>query len=125
VHRGGHVRPWGINGRVVAEVVKQYAVAAGLDPQEFSGHSLRAGFVTSAAESGAPVLKIQEVSRHRSMDVLAGYVRRADTQGRGFCRSVCSIRFAVAAVSVMPENNRRSSTAAVRAMLPAGGDRAR
>jgi integrase len=78
VHRGGHVRSWGITGRVVAEVVKQYAVAAGLDPQEFSGHSLRAGFVTSAAESGASILKISEVSRHKSTDVLAGYVRRAD-----------------------------------------------
>ena len=78
VHRGGHVRPWGIAGRVVAEIVKQYAERAGLDPQEFSGHSLRAGFVTSAAESGASILKIQEGSRHRSMDVLAGYVRRAD-----------------------------------------------
>jgi len=70
------VRPEGIAVRVVAEIVKQYALAAGLDPTEFSGHSLRAGFVTSAAESGAAVLKIQEVSRHRSMDVLAGYVAR-------------------------------------------------
>jgi site-specific recombinase XerD len=78
VHRGGHVRPWGIAGRVVAEIVKQYALAAGLDPAEFSGHSLRAGFVTSAAESGASILKIQETSRHKSTDVLAGYVRRVD-----------------------------------------------
>ena len=125
MHRGGHVRPWGINGRVVAEVVKQYAVAAGLDPQEFSGHSLRAGFVTSAAESGAPDIPGQHVHAPMPGDLLDLEHRRADTQGRGFCRSVCSIRFAVAAVSVMPENNRRSSTAAVRAMLPAGGDRAR
>jgi site-specific recombinase XerD len=78
VHRGGHVRPEGIAGRVVAEIVKQYAERAGLDPQEFSGHSLRAGFVTSAAESGASILKIQETSRHKSTDVLAGYVRRVD-----------------------------------------------
>jgi hypothetical protein len=50
--------------------VKQYAERAGLDPQEFSGHSLRVGFVTSAAASGASILKIQETSRHKSPDVL-------------------------------------------------------
>lgn len=58
--------------------MKRYAERAGLEPTEFSGHSLRAGFVTSAAESGASILKIQEVSRHRSVDVLSGYVRRVD-----------------------------------------------
>jgi hypothetical protein len=58
--------------------VKTYAQKAGLDPAEFSGHSLRAGFVTSAAETGATIFKIAEVSRHKSTDVLAGYVRRVD-----------------------------------------------
>jgi integrase len=75
---GGHVRSWGLPGHAVAKIVKQYALAAGLDPVEFSGHSLRAGFVTSAAETGASILKIQETSRHKSVDVLAGYVRRVD-----------------------------------------------
>ena len=78
VHRGGHVRAWGLPGHAVAKIVKQYALAAGLDPAEFSGHSLRAGFVTSAAETGASILKIQETSRHKSVDVLAAYVRRVD-----------------------------------------------
>jgi site-specific recombinase XerD len=78
VHRGGHVRSRGLSGHAVAEIVKQHALAAGLDPAEFSGHSLRAGFVTSAAETGASVLKIQETSRHKSVDVLAAYVRRVD-----------------------------------------------
>ena len=72
------MRPWSLRGADVAAVVKQYAEMAGLDPAEFSGHSLRAGFVTSAAESGASILKIQETSRHKSTDVLAGYVRRVD-----------------------------------------------
>ena len=39
---------------------------------------LRAGFLTSAAEHGASTFKLQEVSRHRSLDTLAGYVRRSD-----------------------------------------------
>jgi integrase len=78
IHRGGHVKGRGLRGHDVALAVKRYALAAGLDPVQFSGHSLRAGFVTSAAETGATIFKIAEVSRHKSTDVLAGYVRRVD-----------------------------------------------
>jgi site-specific recombinase XerD len=78
VHRGGYVRSWGLRGHDVALIVKRYALAAGLDPAEFSGHSLRAGFATSAAETGASILKIMETTRHKSVDVLAAYVRRID-----------------------------------------------
>jgi integrase len=78
VGKGGRVRDGGLLGSDVARLVKHYARLAGLDPAQFSGHSLRAGFCTSAAESGASILKIQEVSRHRSVDVLSGYVRRVD-----------------------------------------------
>jgi hypothetical protein len=58
--------------------VKHYAERAGLDPAAYAGHSLRSGFLTSAAEAGASVFKMAEQSRHRSLDVLRGYVRRAD-----------------------------------------------
>jgi hypothetical protein len=44
----------------------------------FAGHSLRSGFLTSAAEAGASVFKMMEISRHKSVDTLRGYVRRAD-----------------------------------------------
>jgi len=37
-------------------------------PPRPSGHSLRAGFATSAAETGASILKIMEMTRHRSVD---------------------------------------------------------
>jgi site-specific recombinase XerD len=60
------------------KALKKRAKAAGLDPAGFSGHSLRAGFLTSASEHGAAVFKLQEVSRHKSLDVLSGYVRSAD-----------------------------------------------
>jgi hypothetical protein len=43
-----------------------------------STHSLRSGFLTSAARRGASVLKMRAVSRHKSMDVLRAYVRDAD-----------------------------------------------
>jgi integrase len=61
-----------------ARVVKRYAARAGLDPAAYAGHSLRSGFLTSAAEAGASVWKLAEVSRHKSLDTLRGYVRRVD-----------------------------------------------
>jgi site-specific recombinase XerD len=78
IWRGGRLKPRGLRGIDVARAVKRYAAMAGLDPAEFSGHSLRAGFVTSAAETGVSILKIQEVSQHKSVDVLSSYVRRVD-----------------------------------------------
>jgi site-specific recombinase XerD len=78
VNRGGRVMPDALTDRSVALIVKAYAERAGLDPAAYAGHSLRAGFLTSAAENGANVFKMMEVSRHRSVDTLRGYVRRAD-----------------------------------------------
>jgi site-specific recombinase XerD len=78
VLKGSRVQPIALTARSVANIVKVYAERAGLDPAEFSGHSLRSGFLTSAAEAGASVFKMMEVSRHKSMDTLRGYVRRAD-----------------------------------------------
>jgi len=66
-----------MSDRSVAEVVKARAKRAGLDPASFAGHSLRAGFLTSAARAGASIWKMQEQSRHKSLNVLSGYVRSA------------------------------------------------
>ena len=77
-----------MSDRSVAEIVKVRARAAGLDPALFAGHSLRAGFLTSAARAGASVWKMQEQSRHKSLNVLSGYVRSArlfeDYAGKDF-----------------------------------------
>jgi len=77
VLKGGRVQPGHLPGRFVAAIVSATATRAGLDPAAYAGHSLRAGMITSAAEHGASVFKIQEVSRHKSINVLSGYVRRA------------------------------------------------
>jgi hypothetical protein len=52
--------------------------AAGYDPETYGGHSLRTGFVTSAAAVGASVAVLANVTRHSSADVLLGYVRTAN-----------------------------------------------
>lgn len=67
--------PHPMSDRSVARIVQKHAAAAGYDPTEFAGHSLRAGFLTEAESTGASIFKMQEVSRHKSVQVLAAYVR--------------------------------------------------
>jgi len=75
--RGNRVRDARLSGHAVARIVQVRALAAGLDPTRHFGHSLRAGFVTAAARAGADLWRIQQVSRHKSRQVLFGYVRDA------------------------------------------------
>ena len=51
----------------VSDVVKEHAERLRLDPKQFAGNSLRAGFLTSAASRGASIFKMMDVSRHRSV----------------------------------------------------------
>jgi site-specific recombinase XerD len=78
VSKADRVLDGALTAEAVGLVVKARAAAAGLDPAQFAGHSLRAGFLTSGAEAGASLFKMMEVSRHRSVDTLKGYVRRAE-----------------------------------------------
>jgi len=77
-----------MSDRAVARLVPKYAALAGLDPVTVGAHSLRAGFLTEAARSGASLPKMQEVSRQKKLEVLLGYIRSAelfeDHAGEGF-----------------------------------------
>ncbi|WP_244669946.1 site-specific integrase [Kaistia sp. 32K] len=85
---GDRVALVALSDRSVARIVQSYAAAAGLDGETFGGHSLRAGFVTSALSDGADLLKVMDVTRHRDMRTLKAYDRRAkafkDHAGKGF-----------------------------------------
>lgn len=78
MNRGDAMTPDALTAQSVALIVKRYADAAGLDASKLSGHSLRAGFVTSAAENRASISRIMEVTRHRDPRTVETYVRRAD-----------------------------------------------
>lgn len=65
-----------ISGRLVERVVNSLAKKAGLEG-DFGAHSLRAGFVTSAAERHIETHRIAKVTGHKSQAVLAGYIRSA------------------------------------------------
>ena len=75
VLKGSRLQTVTLTPHSAAQIVKAYAKRAGLDPSSFSGHSLRAGFLTSAAESGAAIFKMMDQSRHKSVDTLRSYVR--------------------------------------------------
>lgn len=64
--------------QAVTLVVKQRAEAAGLDPAQFAAHSLRAGFMISAAAKGVSLHDIMRQTRHRSERVAMSYIRSPD-----------------------------------------------
>jgi site-specific recombinase XerD len=74
--------------QAVADIIKRYAKAAGLDASTFGAHSLRAGYITTAAERGADLARIMDQSGHRDPRTVVGYIRRAnafkDHSGSGF-----------------------------------------
>lgn len=78
INKAGTVSAARLTDRSVANIVKAYASAAGLDEKQFSGHSLRRGFLTSAAAAGKSIFRMMDVSRHKSVDTLRGYVQEAE-----------------------------------------------
>lgn len=78
ITRHGKLLPDRLSDLGVSRVVKRAVEAAGLDPEHYSGHSLRAGFVTSAAGAGVDEASIMKQTGHRSSRVLRKYVREAN-----------------------------------------------
>jgi site-specific recombinase XerD len=88
IAKGGRIAAGALSGHAVALIIKRRAAAAGLDPGAYSGHSLRSGFVTSALEHGADIFRVMDVTRHRKVETLRVYDRRAklkrDHPGKDF-----------------------------------------
>ena len=66
-----------LEARGVYGVVKRAVESIGLDPALYGGHSLRAGCITAAAEAGVPESIIMQRSGHKSIAMVARYVRPA------------------------------------------------
>jgi len=75
VDRYGKVTGQGLSPQSVALIVKEHANKAGLDERNYSGHSLRAGFVTSAVKSGVSSWKICQQTGHQSEAMMQRYIR--------------------------------------------------
>lgn len=77
VNRYGQVLAQGLTSQSVALVVKRCVTELGLNPEDYAGHSLRAGLVTSAALAGVDVWKIRKQTGHQSDAMLQRYIRES------------------------------------------------
>jgi site-specific recombinase XerD len=75
ITKGNNLTEDRLTDQSVAHVIKRLAAKAGLIASQYAGHSLRSGFLTSAAAQRASIFKMAAQSRHKSLDVLSGYVR--------------------------------------------------
>jgi integrase len=75
VDRHGHVGPARLHKDSVGLIVKRAAEAAGLDPDLYAGHSLRAGLATQSYLNGAGELAIMRQTGHRSLAMVRRYIR--------------------------------------------------
>ena len=62
----------------IALIIKKYLVKAGIDSNNYSGHSLRSGFATSAAEAGAEERSIMTMTGHKSTEMVRRYIKEAN-----------------------------------------------
>ena len=65
-----------LTDHAVADILKRAAKRAGMKTQPLSGHSLRAGFVTSAKQNGADDAAIMDQTGHKSLAMVHRYHRR-------------------------------------------------
>jgi integrase len=78
IDRHGRLSPRALSDRSVALIVQRAAVGAGLDPARRGGHSLRAGFATTAARAGKSLDATMRQTHHKSPQVARSYVRLAE-----------------------------------------------
>lgn len=78
VDRHGNVRPARLTSRAIGNIVKRTVIAAGLDPDKYSGHSLRSGLAISAAQAGHADQNIAEHVRLKDYESVRRYSRAAD-----------------------------------------------
>ena len=74
--KNGKVFP--VSDKSVALIIKKYANLAGLDGNKYAGHSLRSGFATSTAESGAEERNIMAMTGHKTTQMVRRYIQEAN-----------------------------------------------
>jgi len=76
--KGSNLSENRLTDQTVALLIKQYLQLSGIDSKNFSGHSLRSGFATSAAESGAEERSIMAMTGHKSTEMVRRYIKEAN-----------------------------------------------
>ena len=76
--KGSNLSEDRLTDQSVALLMKKYLELAGIDSKNYSGHSLRSGFATSAAESGAEERSIMAMTGHKSTEMVRRYIKEAN-----------------------------------------------
>jgi site-specific recombinase XerD len=76
--KGSNLSENRLTDQTVALLIKEYIKLAGMDSKNYSGHSLRSGFATSAAESGADERNIMAMTGHKSTEMVRRYIKEAN-----------------------------------------------
>ena len=67
-----------ISDKMVSILIKKYLSIAGFDPKKYSGHSLRSGFATVAAEYGADEKSIMNMTGHKTTSMVRRYIKESN-----------------------------------------------
>ncbi len=81
-----------LSDKAVVRLVKGAASKAGLDPERYSGHSLRAGLATAAGHAGAALPDLMRQTRHKRTQVALAYLRPADLWRNNVTERVFAIK---------------------------------
>ena len=76
--KGSNLSKNRLTDQSVALIIKGYLQLAGIDSKNYSGHSLRSGFATTAAESGAEERTIMAMTGHKSPEMVRRYIKEAN-----------------------------------------------
>jgi site-specific recombinase XerD len=76
--KGSKLTDYRLTDQTVALLIKKYLNLAGIDSKNYSGHSLRSGFATTAAESGAEERSIMAMTGHKSTEMVRRYIKEAN-----------------------------------------------
>jgi len=76
--KGSKITNVRLTDQSVALIIKEYLLKAGIDNKNYSGHSLRSGFATSAAEAGAEERSIMAITGHKSTEMVRRYIKEAN-----------------------------------------------
>jgi site-specific recombinase XerD len=77
-NKGSNLSENRLTDQTVALLIKEYLKLTGIDSKNYSGHSLRSGFATSAAESGAEERSIMAMTGHKSTEMVRRYIKEAN-----------------------------------------------
>ena len=76
--KGSKLSEHRLTDQTVALLIKEYLKLAGIENTNYSGHSLRSGFATSAAEAGAEERSIMNMTGHKSTEMVRRYIKEAN-----------------------------------------------